>query len=70
MNKLQDDEKALLGSIEGLGAFRIVLPLIRALARHIAGLEKQPDPRDHLPDLRADCALERARYKALEGHKR
>lgn len=61
-----DDEKLLLASVEGLAAFRIVLPLIRALAVFIAGRGQPPRVEETLPDLTADAALERARYR--QGH--
>lgn len=63
MSALHDDESALLSSLEGLAAFRIVLPLIRALALFIAGRAPAPKVHEALPDLTADAALERARYR-------
>lgn len=62
---LHDDETALLSSLEGVAAFRIVLPLIRALAMFIAGRGRPPALQESLPDLTVDAALERARYRQL-----
>lgn len=66
--RLHDDEHLLLTSFEGLAAFRIVLPLIRALALFIAGRGQQPKLPESLPDFTADAALERARYRREYGH--
>lgn len=60
---LQDDERMLLTSFEGAAAFRIVLPLIREIALYIAGRGQPPKVAESLPDLTADAALERARYR-------
>ena len=69
MKTLHDDELALVASFEGLSAFRILLPLIRALALHIAGRGPLPQELAAVPDLSSDAALERARYRALKGSK-
>ena len=65
MKRLHNDEKLLLDSFEGVAAFRIVLPLIRALALFIVGRGPAPKPSESLPDLTADAAFERARYRQV-----
>lgn len=69
MKQLQNNERALLTSLEGLAAFRILLPFIRAVALDIAGRGECPPVLDVLPDLKSDVALERRRYRELNGHK-
>lgn len=61
---LADDQEALLASIEGAGAFYVLLPLIRGLAMHIAGVAPCPPPLRDLPELSAPISVERARYRA------
>lgn len=65
--EIHDDEKLLLGSLEGLAAFRLLLPLIRALALYIAGRDRFPQALEAVPELKSDVALERARYRAATG---
>jgi hypothetical protein len=67
MKALHADEVSLVSSLEGLAAFRLLLPLLRALALHIAGRGKFPEDLATIPDLKSDVALERARYRALRG---
>jgi hypothetical protein len=67
--KLHEDEKALLTSIEGVAAFRLLLPVVRDLALYIAGHGGPPPILKSLPNVRSEVALERRRYRELEGRR-
>lgn len=63
--KLHDDELLLLNSLEGVAAFRVLLPLIRALAMFIAGRGPKPQLPE-VPSIDSDVTLERARFRILK----
>lgn len=65
LKRLTDDQHALLASAEGIGAFFVLLPLLRELAMHIAGRGPVPRLLRELPELQMPIAVERARYRAM-----
>lgn len=67
---LHDHELELLAAPEGLMAFRVLLPLLRAVAMAIAGVAPLPPAFDQLPEVKADVALERHNYRALKDRQR
>ncbi len=68
--ELHESEIDLLTSLEGAAAFSLLLPLLRELAMHIAGVAPCPPIIEQLPDLKADVALERARFRNLTKRRR
>ena len=62
---LHDSEVELLTSIEGAAAFQLLLPLLRETAQYIAGVAPIPQLLAQIPDIKAELALERARFRNL-----
>lgn len=62
---LDESEKALLGSVEGLAAFISLLPLIRETAMYIAGAGPCPPRLQEIPELKSRVELERLHYRSM-----
>ncbi len=63
---MTDDRKQLLESLEGNLAFELVLPVLREIARYIAGSESKP-PEVTIPVTTSDLKYQRQLFRLQSG---
>lgn len=64
--ELAEEIAALIISREGNGAINALLPLIREVAMHIAGVAPCPAVLKEIPELESRIAIERANYRYVK----